>query len=157
MEVIMNTIKSIRNIRAEMNVIPSKKAKVIIIADSNIHDTIEKNKEYIISLANASEVEFKEDKTDIPEDAISSVINGAEIFMPLDELVDFDKELERLNKEKDRLEQEIDRVNKKLSNKGFISKAPEKLVKEEEQKKVKYEDMYNKVVERISVTEKKLK
>ncbi|WIF94231.1 valine--tRNA ligase [Caminicella sporogenes] len=157
MELIMQSIKSIRNIRAQMNVVPSKKAKVIVVADEKVYKIVEENKSYLISLASASEVILKREKSDIPEDSASAVVNGAEIFIPLDELVDFEKELERLEKEKAKLEKELERVNKKLSNEGFISKAPEKLVEEERQKKAKYQEMYDKVLERIEYTKSKLK
>lgn len=157
MELIMDAIKNIRNIRAEMNVAPSRKAKVIVVANEKVFETIEENKSYLITLASASEVIMKENKTDIPEDAVSTVVDGAEIFIPLDDLVDFEKELERLEKEKTKLEKELDRVNKKLSNKGFINKAPAKLVEEEKQKKDKYQEMFDKVLERLEYTRNKLK
>ncbi len=157
MELIMEAIKSIRNIRAEMNVVPSRKAKVIVVADKKIFDTMEENKNYLITLASASEVIVKTEKTDIPEDAVSAVIEGAEMFIPLDDLVDFEKELERLEKEKTKLEKELDRVNKKLANQGFIGKAPAKLIDEEKQKKEKYQEMFEKVLERLEYTKNKLK
>lgn len=157
MELIMDAIKNIRNIRAEMNVAPSRKAKVIVVANENVFETIEENKSYLITLASASEVIMKDNKMNIPEDAVSTVVDGAEIFIPLDDLVDFEKELERLEKEKTKLEKELDRVNKKLSNKGFINKAPAKLVEEEKQKKDKYQEMFDKVLERLEYTKNKLK
>lgn len=157
MELIMDAIKNVRNIRAEMNVIPSRKAKVIIVANEDVFETIVENKSYLMTLASASEVIIKKDKINIPEDAVSAVINGGEIFIPLDDLVDFEKELERLEKEKTKLEKELDRVNKKLSNKGFINKAPSKLVEEEKEKKNKYQEMYDKVLERLEYTKNKLK
>ena len=101
-------------------------------------------------------VEIVEDETNIPEDAVSVVIEGVKIFIPLDELVDFTKELERLNKEKAKLEGEIKRVNGKLSNQGFLAKAPESLVNEEKAKKAKFEEMMNSVLERIANIEAKM-
>ncbi len=156
MQLIMDAIKSIRNVRAEMNVVPSRKAKVLVVADKEVFVTIEENKDYLITLASASEVIVKEEKGDIPEDAISAVIEGAEIYIPLDDLVDFEKELERLEKEKTKLEKELDRVSKKLSNEGFVSKAPEKLIEAEKQKKDKYQEMYDKVLDRLEYTKNKL-
>ena len=156
-ELIMDAIKNIRNIRAEMNVVPSRKAKVIVVANKDVFNIIEENKDYLITLANASEVTVQEDKKDVPAEVVSAGIDGAEIFIPLDELVDFEKELERLEKEKSKLQKELDRVNKKLSNQGFISKAPEKLIEEEKQKKDKYKEMYDKVLERLEYTKNKLK
>ncbi len=157
MELIMDAIKNIRNIRAEMNVVPSRKAKVIVVANKDVFNIIEENKDYLITLANASEVTVQEDKKDVPAEVVSAGIDGAEIFIPLDELVDFEKELERLEKEKSKLQKELDRVNKKLSNQGFISKAPEKLIEEEKQKKDKYKEMYDKVLARLEYTKNKLK
>jgi valyl-tRNA synthetase len=102
-------------------------------------------------------VEIAENENNIPEDAVSVVINGAKIFIPLDELVDFEKEKERLTKEKVKLEGEIKRVNGKLSNQGFLAKAPESLVNEEKAKKAKFEEMMNSVLERIANIEAKMK
>ncbi len=157
MELVMDAIKSIRNIRAEMNVVPSRKAKVIVVADKRVFDIMEENKNYLITLASASEVIVLEERNDIPEDAVSAVVEGAEMFIPLDDLVDFEKELERLEKEKTKLEKELDRVDKKLSNQGFIGKAPAKLIEEEKQKKEKYQEMFEKVLERLEYTKNKLK
>ncbi|NBI05421.1 valine--tRNA ligase [Senegalia massiliensis] len=148
---IMDAIKSIRNIRAEMNVIPSKKAKAIFVTQNyNKRKILENNELFFTTLASASSVEIKENKDGISDDAMSAVVEGAEIFLPLEELVDFDKEIERLEKEKSRLENEIKRVNGKLSNKGFVEKAPESIVNQEREKKQKYEGMLDKVVERLN-------
>ena len=86
---------------------------------------------------------------------MSAVVDGAEVFIPLDDLMDYEAELTRLQKEKKRLEGEVKRVTGKLSNQGFISKAPEKVVAEERAKKDKYEEMLAKVTERLAVVEKK--
>ena len=90
------------------------------------------------------------DKSGIPADAVSSVIHGAEIYIPLDELIDIEKEIERLEKEKANLEGELKRVEGKLNNEGFVAKAPPKVIEEERAKKEKYQDMYNKVLERLA-------
>ncbi|MEG1312651.1 MAG: DUF2312 domain-containing protein, partial [Romboutsia sp.] len=142
--------------RAEMNVPPSKKAKVIIVPTSDKKEAIEAGKNYFVTLASASVVEIVDDETNIPEDAVSVVIEGVKIFIPLDELVDFAKEIERLSKEKAKLEGEIKRVNGKLSNQGFLAKAPESLVKEEEAKKEKFEDMIKSVVDRLENLQAKM-
>ena len=135
MEFVIEAIKGLRNVRAEMNVPPSKKAKVIIVPTAEKKEAMEAGKDYFVTLASASVVEIVENETNIPEDAVSVVIEGVKIFIPLDELVDFTKELDRLNKEKAKIEGEIKRVNGKLSNQGFLAKAPEKLVNEEKAKK----------------------
>ena len=157
MELAMDGIRNIRNARAEMDVPPSKKAKVIIVPAEGKKSAVEATKEYFITLASASMVEIAETEENIPEDAVSVVINGARIFIPLDELVDFEKEKERLTKEKAKLEGEIKRVNGKLSNQGFLAKAPESLVNEEKAKKEKFEEMMKSVLERLENIEAKLK
>ncbi|WP_053956108.1 valine--tRNA ligase [Inediibacterium massiliense] len=157
MELIMDAIRSIRNIRAEMNVVPSKKAKVIIVATDDAHDAMNKGKEYFKTLASASDVIIQKEKKDIPEDAMSSVVLGAEIYLPLDELVDFEKEIERLEKEKEKLQKELDRVNKKLSNQGFLGKAPAAVIEEEKEKQSNYQSMMEKVLERLETMKNKIK
>ena len=157
MELAMDGIRNIRNARAEMDVPPSKKAKVIIVPAEGKKSAVEATKEYFVTLASASTVEIVETEENIPEDAVSVVINGAKIIIPLDELVDFEKEKERLTKEKAKLEGEIKRVNGKLSNQGFLAKAPESLVNEEKAKKEKFEEMMKSVLERLENIEAKLK
>lgn len=149
MNLIMDGIRNIRNVRAEMNVPPSKKAKTILVPSDEKLAAMEDGKEYFKSLASASDVEIKENTEGIPEDAVSVVIEGVEIFIPLDELVDFEKEKERLNKEKKKALSEIKRVEGKLNNPGFVNKAPEKLVEEEKAKKEKYEEMLKSIEERL--------
>jgi valyl-tRNA synthetase len=151
MEIVMDAIKSIRNIRAEMNVVPSRKAKVLIIAtDERVSSAIKAGSIYFERLASASEVLLISQKTQIPEGAVSVVIAGAEIFLPLEELVDMEKEKERLTKEKENLEREIQRVSGKLSNQGFVAKAPQNVIEEEKEKQVKYQEMLEKVLQRLN-------
>ena len=156
MDVMMDGIRNVRNFRSEMNVPPSKKAKVIMVPSEDKLEAVEAGKDYFKTLASASEVEVRADEAGIPEDAVSVVIDGVKIFIPLDELVDFEKELERLNKEKAKLEGEIKRVNGKLSNQGFLAKAPQKLVDEEKAKKEKFEEMMKSVEERLASIQAKL-
>ncbi|WP_416175496.1 valine--tRNA ligase [Clostridium sp.] len=147
---VIEAIKAIRNVRTDMNVPASRKAKVMLYV--NEKDAIEafKNGEnYFKKLASASEVEFLNDKKEAPENAVSKVTKSAEIFMPLFDLIDKDKEIERLNKEKDKLINEINRVEKKLKNEKFVSKAPKKVVDAEREKGKKYKEMYKNVLERI--------
>ena len=157
MNLTMDGIRNIRNVRSEMNVPPSKKAKVIIVPTEEKKEAMEAGKDYFVTLASASEVEIVADETNIPEDAVSVVIDGVKIFIPLDELVDFAKEIERLSKEKAKLESEIKRVNGKLSNEGFVAKAPEALINAEKAKKEKFEEMIKSVVERLENLELKMK
>lgn len=155
MEFVMECIKHIRNIRSEMNVVPSKKAKVIFVTESDkIKAILSGSEVFFEKLASASGIEVRADKDGIGDDAVSAVVASCEIYLPLEELVDMAKEIERLGKEKEKLEGEIKRVNGKLSNEGFVSKAPEKVIDEERQKKAKYEDMLEKVLERLGSLKK---
>ena len=155
MQLIMNAIRNVRNIRAEMNVPPSRKAKLIFVStDLATISTLEEGKSFFERLASSSEVLVQQDKNGIPSDAVATVIDGAEIYIPLSELIDIQKEIERLEKEKDSLRKEINRVNGKLSNQGFVSKAPEKVIEEEKSKQTKYQEMYDKVSERLDTFKK---
>ncbi len=150
MRMIMDAIRSIRNIRAEMNVPPARRAKMIFVAAGESEKaTLLEGISFFQRLAGASEVTVQSDKEGIPADAVGTVIAGAEIFIPLDELIDKEKEIERLNKEKANLEGELKRVEGKLNNEDFVAKAPAKVIEEEKAKREKYQDMYNKVVERL--------
>ncbi|MCM8899883.1 valine--tRNA ligase [Caldicoprobacter algeriensis] len=149
MAAVMDAIRSIRNIRAEMEVPPSRRAKVILVVNDDWRDIFEESKAYFERLAWASEVVLKSDKGGIPSNAVSAVTDKAQIFMPLEDLVDFEKEMERLLKEKANLEKELARVEGKLSNRNFVEKAPPAVVEEERKKKAKYEDMMAKVLSRI--------
>ena len=151
MELIMQSISAIRNRRAEMNVPPSKKAKVIIVTDKT--DVFEQGTAFFEKLASASEAVVQTDKSGISDNAVNVVVPSAEVFLPLDELVDKTKELERLNAEKKKLEGEIKRVEGKLNNAGFVSKAPQKVVDEEKAKGEKYKEMLEKVLENIKSME----
>ncbi|NLJ58999.1 MAG: class I tRNA ligase family protein, partial [Tissierellia bacterium] len=150
LEFIMEAVRSIRNVRAEMNVAPSRKARAIFVpSKSEAKSFIEKGEQYFATLANISEIKIVNDKLDIGEDTASSVIDGTEIYLPLADLIDYEKEIERLEKEKAKLEGELKRVKGKLSNEKFVSKAPEKIVNEEREKLQKYQSMMEKVVERL--------
>ncbi|BDB02989.1 valine--tRNA ligase [Clostridium botulinum] len=149
MEYIIETIKSIRNVRTEMDVPPSRKAKLMIyLTEKEAERSFKEGEVYFQKLASASEVSFLENK-ETSDKNVSVVTRGAEIFIPLLELVDIEKELERLNKEKEKLEKEIDRVEKKLSNEKFVSKAPESVVNEEREKGEKYKAMLEAVLESL--------
>ena len=149
MTFIMEAIRSLRNLRAEMNVPPSRKAKVMAYASEEAKDAFINGGAYLEKLASASEVTFLDNKDNLDNNLVSVVVKGGELFLPLLDLVDREKELERLNKEKTKLEGEILRVEKKLSNERFVSKAPEAVVNEERAKGVKYKEMLEAVLERI--------
>lgn len=149
MEFVIEAIKSIRNIRAEMNVPNSRRAKIMLIPSSDIaKNAFEDGLVYFEKLAFASEVVFV-NKEDVPSDAVSAVTEGTQIYMPLEDLIDKQKEIERLTKEKEKLEKEVERAESKLNNPNFVAKAPQKLVDEEKEKLEKYKEMLNKVVERL--------
>ncbi len=146
-QMIMSSIVAIRNRRAEMNVPPSKKANIIVVTDKE--DIFSKGVSYFEKLASAQNVTVTSSKDGIDANAVNIVVEGAEIFMPLGELVDKEKELDRLNKEKIKLEGEIKRVEGKLNNQGFVAKAPQKVIDEEKEKGVKYREMLDKVLKSI--------
>ncbi len=149
MAFVIEAIKGLRNVRAEMNVPPSRKAKVICYIAEDAKKAFNSGVAYIEKLASASEVEFISDKANVPANAVSLVVKGGELFMPLLDLVDKDKELDRLNKEAKKLEGEIDRIDKKLGNQGFVAKAPATVVDAEKEKRVKYVEMLEAVKVRI--------
>ncbi|MDR3595561.1 valine--tRNA ligase [Clostridium sp.] len=149
MAFIIEAIKGLRNVRAEMNVPPSRKAKVISYIAEDAKKAFNAGVAYIEKLASASEVEFIDDKANVPANAVSLVVKGGELFMPLLDLVDKEKELERLNKEVKKLESEIDRIDKKLGNQGFVAKAPAAVIDAEKEKRVKYVEMLEAVKIRI--------
>jgi valyl-tRNA synthetase len=154
MELVMDTIKAVRNIKAEMNVPPAKRIKLIFVAGESERTILKDGTKFIERLAGASEITIQADKAGVPDDAVTAVVPGAEIYIPLEDLVDIAKELERLEKEKENLEKELERVDGKLSNEGFVSKAPAKVVEEERAKKAKYGEMYEKVLARIASLKK---
>ncbi|MEG2538521.1 MAG: valine--tRNA ligase [Clostridium sp.] len=150
MEYVIDAIKHLRNVRAEMNVPASRKATIMIIPSTDeARAAFEEGRVYFEKLASAAEVAFIV-SSDVPKDAVSLVVEGGELFMPLDDLIDKEKEIDRLTKEKEKLEKEVERVNKKLSNQGFVAKAPESVINEEKDKQKKYQDMLDKVLERLN-------
>lgn len=156
LETAMEAIRAIRNIRAEAEAAPSRKLRAVILPDGGKEQAVKTAETYIKNLANITEVTFITGKAEAPEEAMSAVINGAEIYIPLEDLVDYDAEYERLSKEKKRLEGEVKRVEGKLSNQGFVSKAPEKVINEEREKMVKYKDMLAKVSARLETVAQKV-
>ena len=150
-EMIKEAVRSIRGVCTEMNVPPSKKATVYVVAeDASVRETFEKGKVFFATLASASEVLVQTDKSGIAEDAVSAVIPQAVIYIPFAELVDIEKEIQRLEKEEGRLEKELARVNGMLSNERFISKAPQAKIDEEKGKLEKYTQMMEQVKERLA-------
>ena len=150
-EIIKEAVRSIRNVRTGMNVPPSKKAKVFVTAeDEKIRKIFEEGEVFFAPLAHASQVTVQKDKTGIDEDAVSAVTSKAVIYIPFAELVDVEKEIERLKKEEERLTKELARVNSMLGNERFISKAPKTKVDEERAKLERYTSMMEQVKERLA-------
>ena len=150
-ETIKEAVRGIRNVRAEMNVSPKKKAQVYVVSeDAEIRDIFEQGKVFFATLGYASEVIIQDNKDGIGDDAVSSVIAGAVIYMPFAELVDIAKEKERLAKEEKRLNGEIKRCEGMLGNERFVSKAPAAKVQEEKDKLAKYQQMLEQVKEQIA-------
>lgn len=144
-------VKSVRNRRSEMDVPPSRKAAVCIVSESEkARQVFELEKDMYAGLMGASEVIVSADKAGIAEDAVSIVIPDAVVYIPLEDLVDMEKEKERLNKEKERLTKELARSKGMLSNERFLSKAPEAKVQEEKDKMKKYEQMMEQVEKQLA-------
>ena len=134
MEGIMEAIRSIRNLRSEMNVPAGKKARVMLVPASGWKDVLEASALYFQRLASASSVEVIENQSAISEKTAAAICKAAEILIPLGDLVEFDKELARLTKEKEALAKEIKRSQGMLKNEGFVSKAPAQLIEKEKEK-----------------------
>lgn len=144
-------VKGIRNLRTEMDVPPSRKAKVFIVSeDKALCETFESMKKTYQNLISASEIDVQSNKAGIGEDAVSVVIPGAVVYMPLEDLVDMEKEKERLLKEEERLKKELARSHGMLNNEKFVSKAPAAKIQEEKDKLAKYEQMMATVQERLA-------
>ena len=154
MSIIIEAIRSIRALRTEMNVPASRKAQLIVVTDSANRHIFEEAAPYFMRLASASGVKVQEDNSGIPADAAAAAVSIAKLFIPLEELIDFEKELARLEKEKANLENELKRVGGKLSNQGFVSKAPAAVIEEERAKQEKYQSMYDSVIQRIAQLKK---
>ena len=139
-------VRGIRNTRNEMNVPQNRKTHLIIVGkDESICSMYEESKKSFVNLAFAQEIHVQQDKTGIGEDAVSVVVSNAVVYLPLEDLVDREKELERLTKEQERLTKEIARCEGMLNNPNFVNKAPAEKVDEEREKLSKYKDMKEKV------------
>ena len=150
-EIMKEAIVGIRKVRSDMNVPPSKKAAVYVVTENDtVKSVMEGATEFFATLSYASEVIIQKDKSGISDNAVSVHIENAVIYIPFEELVDIEKEKERLTKEVARLEGEVKRVDGMLNNERFISKAPQAKIDEEKEKKVKYTQMLEQVKERLS-------
>jgi valyl-tRNA synthetase len=152
----MGIIKGIRNIRVEAEAPPKKQLKAFVFGESETIYQVKKSENIIKNLANIVEIIYLKEKNQLNEDVTSCVIDGVEIFIPLDDLMDYVQEKERLLKDIKKLIEEVDRIDKKLSNQGFVSKAPDEVIAEEKEKLSKYENQLIKVKERLEVVNMKL-
>lgn len=148
-EKLKQIIGEIRNIRANMNIHPSKKSELIFVTERYEKEIIEA-KEFILKLGFGNEIKVQKDKTGIPENAIAILQEGIELYMPLEDLIDMEEEKNRLQNEITKLEAEVQRCEKMLSNPGFVNKAPEAKINEEKEKLNKYKEMLNSTQERLS-------
>ena len=150
-ELIKEAVRGIRNTRTGMNVPPSRKAKVFVVSESEeVRNIFENSKTFFATLGYASEVAVQSDKTGIAEDAVSVLIHQAALYMPFADLVDIDKEIERLTKEEDKMNKEIKRAQGMLSNPKFVDKAPADKVQAEKDKLEKYTQMLAQIQERLA-------
>ena len=150
-ELIKEAVRGIRNTRTGMNVPPSRKAKVFVVSESEeVRNIFENSKAFFATLGHASEVAVQSDKTGIAEDAVSVLIHQAALYMPFADLVDIDKEIERLTKEEDKMNKEIKRAQGMLSNPKFVDKAPADKVQAEKDKLEKYTQMLAQIQERLA-------
>ena len=153
MEGIMEIVRTIRNMRAEMNVAPGRRASLILKPHEGWKDALSTAEGYFTRLAFASSLTILDPSSPNPEKSASAVTEACELFMPLGELVDVEKELKRLEKDKKSLEGEIARASGKLSNPGFLSKAPANLVEQEKTKLETNKQLLEKLAARIQEME----
>ena len=149
MERIMDVIRAIRNLRAEMNVPPAKRAAMTIVTGPENLAAFRAAAVYVMRLAGAESVTVQADKTGVPEGAVSAVCESAEAYIPLNELIDVEKERERVQKEMARVQGEIGRAEAKLANEGFVAKAPEKVIAAEREKLETARAMLEKLAQRL--------
>ncbi len=148
---VKDLVKAVRTIRKDMDVPNSRKTKLYIVSDEErIRDLFEQAKETYMNFTCADEINIQADKEGISQDAVSIVIPGAAAYIPLEELVDREKEIGRLNKDKARLEKELARSRGMLSNEKFLNKAPQAKIEEEKKKLEEYEKMMSEVLKRLS-------
>ena len=149
MQQLVEIIKSVRQSRVEVNTPLSKSIPILIqTKDDNVKQTLKDNASYLHKFCNPSELTI-DTEVEIPEKAMTSVVVAGKVVLPLEGLIDMDKEIARLEKELDKLQSELDRVDKKLSNENFVNKAPEKIINEEKEKQQHYQEKYNGVKSRI--------
>ena len=150
LEELKEVITGIRNVRTKMNVHPSKKSKLIFIAEPEYKQVIEASKGFIQKLGFGDEIEIKEEKINIPKNAVNIVTKELEVFIPFEDLVDIEEEKQRLEKEKEKILVEKEKTSKMLGNAGFLAKAPQTKVEEEKEKLTKFNEMLANIEQRLN-------
>jgi valyl-tRNA synthetase len=149
MDLIMSVIKAVRNIRNEMKVDPGRKIEAILLADNNKKQILKEGESYLKNLASIEDLTITTKLEDRPQPASTAIVEGVEVILPLEGMVDIEKELDRLKKELEDVKYEIERAKGKLANEGFVNNAPEKLVEGEREKVEEYKEKKEKLMERI--------
>ena len=150
LEELKEVITEIRNVRTKMNVHPSKKSKLIFIAKPEYKQVIEASKGFIQKLGFGEDIEIKEEKINIPQNAVNIVTKELEVFIPFEDLVDIEEEKQRLEKEKEKILVEKEKTSKMLGNAGFLAKAPQTKVEEEKEKLTKFNEMLANIEQRLN-------
>jgi len=148
-EMLKSIITEIRNIRNNMNVHPSKKSKLIFVTEK-YELLLNESRAFMERLGYANEITIQKDKDSIPANAMSIMQKDLELYIPFEDLVDIEAEIERLNKEKETAKSELSRAQGMLSNEKFVSKAPEKLINAEKEKVQKYTELIEKIETRLN-------
>ena len=152
----MDIIRAIRGIRHEAEALPSRKLHAVILAEAEQEKLAKAGVRYIKTLGNLEGLDFAASKEELPEETMSAALPGLEVYVPLDDLMDYEAEYARLTKEKERLTKEVARVTNQLANEKFVSRAPAHVIQAERDKLAGYQDMLEKTLARIPVVEKKL-
>ena len=149
MDLIMSVIKAVRNIRNEMKVDPGRKIEAILLADNKKEQILKEGESYLKNLASIEDLTITTKLEDRPQPASTAIVEGVEVILPLEGMVDIEKELDRLKKELEDVKYEIERAKGKLANEGFVNNAPEELVEGEREKVEEYKEKKEKLMERI--------
>lgn len=150
MSLLMDAIRAVRNVRAEVGVTPGKKVELLVKPTSTeTADILGRNEEYLRRFCNTSQLTLDEGLTP-PDKAMTAIVTGAELYLPIAGLIDIAQEIARLEKELAHLSAEVERVEKKLANEGYIAKAPAHVVEQERAKGEDYRDKRDKVLARIA-------
>ncbi len=157
LEISMGMIKAVRNIRSETGVLPAKKIKAVVIPDADYEEAARKGGSYLKALAGIEDLEFAKSRDELEGDLKSAALPGIEIYIPMDDLVDYEEELAKLVKDRDQLTKNVAAQEGKLGNENFVSRAPANVVQAERDKLANYRDLLEKTLARLAEVEKKVK